>query len=244
MRLQFLLLLATILPVHAEWTRFYMGPKGWNTGSVSSHTVAYFSRDVFLRPESCEDCTAEQRADAAKNSMAQVFKVGEVGGLEVYDVNYRYKQATAGKSLIVRTGADEYREVFYAQAYVPMTFSPTKIVSTCDKQTLVWLQVDFAGSMHNVEQYIVHLDPSGASQIDLAPVWDIARSLLPDGGALYGWTPEIFARADAFTFRVPVYANCRPFDGPSCNANIGGRVEVDFRLDGDHLTPLGRRYIP
>jgi len=81
-----------------------------------------------------------RKADVKKNSAAQLVEAGEADWLEVYDVNYRYKQAIAGKSLIVQTGADEYREIFHAQAFVPgMAFSPTKIVNTDDKQTLVWL---------------------------------------------------------------------------------------------------------
>ncbi len=95
MRLQFLLLLAAILPVHAEWKRYYTGPKSSNTGPVPSHTLAYFTHDVFLRPESCVDCTSEERADIAKTARAEVVKVGEVRGLEVYDVNYRYQRESA-----------------------------------------------------------------------------------------------------------------------------------------------------
>lgn len=105
MRLQFLLLLTAVLPVHAEWSRFYMGPKGSSGGGPAGpHTLAYFSHHALLRPESCEDCTPEERSDLAKNSRVDVVKAGVVGRLEIYDVSYRHENQSADRSVIVKVG--------------------------------------------------------------------------------------------------------------------------------------------
>jgi hypothetical protein len=209
-----------------------MGPKGNDTGPAPSYTLAYFAHDVFLRPESCVDCTSQERADIAETARTEVVKAGEVRGLEVYDVNYHYQHdATADRSVIVRSGADEYREIFYGQ---PVTndggFSATKIIGDTEDQTLVWLRVDTGGNHHEMVDFLFRLNSDGATRVDLNPVLEIADSILPVNGELNIWAIELLARANTFVFRSPVY--------------WVGTVEVDFRLDGDHLVPLGRRYIP
>jgi hypothetical protein len=86
MRLQFLLLLAPILPAHAEWTVYLTGLKGVYSAPAPPHTLAYFTHDALLCPETdvCteEEKAAEEKAGVEKNSRAEVVKIGEVSRLK------------------------------------------------------------------------------------------------------------------------------------------------------------------
>jgi hypothetical protein len=249
MRPQFLLLLAAILPAKADWTRYLTGPKGAYSSPAPPRPLAYFRHDAFLRPETC-DCTEEQRAaeekaGVEKNSRAEVVKVGEVTGFEVYDVRYQYEGVSLGKSVIVRTGADEYREIFYGGPYTnDAGFYPTSILSAGEDQTFLWFRVDYGGNRHSMEDFLFHVDSKGVTRLNLDPLWQAAKSVLPVGGGASDQRLELTPRATAFILQAPVYNDCDVRDPNPCKTDIRGMVEVDFRLDGDRLTPLGRRYIP
>jgi hypothetical protein len=249
MRLQFLLMLAAILPARAEWTLYVTGMKGAYSSPAPSRTLAYFTHDAFFRPETC-DCTEEQRAAAEKagvpkNSRAEVVKIGEVSGFEVYDVRYEYEGVSLGKSVIVRTGADDYREVFCGGPYPnDVGFYPTSILSAGEGQTFIWFRLDYGGNHHSMEDFIFQLDSNGPTRVELDPIWQIARSIVPAGGVASDQRVELLAGANTFTFKTPVYPDCPLFDQCLCKDDIGGTVEVDFRLEGGRVVPLGRRYIP
>lgn len=93
-----------------------------------------------------------------------------------------------------------------------------------------------------MEDFLFRLDSNGPTRLDLAPVLKIAYSLTSDVAPNI-WALESLARTNTFTLRLPSYGPCRerpvPDPAPFC-----GSVEVDFKIEGDHLTPLGRRYIP
>jgi hypothetical protein len=245
MRLQFLLLLAAILPAHADWRRFLVEEP--RTDPAPPRTLSYFSHDAFLRPESCVNCTAEQVGENAASAQAEVVKIGEVQGIGVFDVTYLIQRKPAGKSIIVKTGPDEYREIFYAEDFSEGggRFYPTQIVSAGENEALVWLRVDYGGNRHPIEDFLIHFDSNGSTRVDLDPLLKAANSILPVNGDLFIWDMELLARENRFTLRSPVHGSCPKGAGLPCNFDeVGGTVEVDFRIEGGRTVPLGKRYIP
>lgn len=112
------------------------------------------------------------------------------------------------RSVIVRTGADEYREIFYGQPVVYNAgFSPTKIVSASEDQTLVWFRADTGGNRHPMADFLFRIDSSGSARVDLDPVLEVANSILPANGELNIWAIELLARATHSLFE-------RRFIGP------------------------------
>jgi hypothetical protein len=236
MRLHFLLLLAAISPVRAEWRRFLV--ETTNTDPAPPHTFSYFSHDAILRPE------VQEITQNTAGEQTEIVKIGEVRGLAVFDVTYQVRSMPVSKSIIVKTGPDEYREIFYAPEFSGGRFYPTQIVSTSEDQTLLWFRVDKGGNRHFIEDFLFQLDPKGPTRLDLDPVLKVANSILPAGVDLYIWNMELLASTSTFTLHAPVVGSCpkgneRPRNSASC-----GVVEVDFRLEGEHIAPLGRRYIP
>jgi len=245
MRLQFLLLLAPILPVHADWRRFLVEEP--RTDPAPPRTLSYFSHDAFLRPESCVNCTAEQVGENAATAQTEIVNIGEVRGLGVFDVTYQVQHKPVGKSIIVKTGPDEYREIFYAEDFSGGggRFYPTQIVSAGENQMLVWLRADYGGNRHPIEDFLIQLDSDGSRRVDLDPVLKAANSILPTNGELFIWDVELLARADIFTLRSPVHGSCPKGAGLPCNFDeVGGTVEVNFWLEGGRAVPLGRHYTP
>jgi hypothetical protein len=250
MRLQFLLLLAAILPVHAEWNRYLMeDARDARTDTPLPNTRAYFTHDAYLHH--CENCTPRHKADIQKGEQAEIVKLGDVRGLGVYQATYTLMgedgvgtiHTARTKSILVETAPDEFHEIFYGEPYNPTgSVDDAKIITAGGDQTLVWVRVN-AGGKSIPEHLFFRIDSGGSARVDFEPVWKVASSLLPSGDNLYGWTIELTPHANAFTVRWPVFS-CSPIDEVPCHADIDGAVEVDFKLDDDHLTPLGRRHIP
>ena len=248
MRLPFLLLLAAILPVHAEWTRYLLeDARDARTDTPPPNTRAYFAHDAYLRHR-CEGCSSTEKADLQSRVQTTIVKVGKVRGFDVYDVTYEETVDAAGatfttssKSILVQTAQDEFHEIFYGDPYANADIDDAKIVTTGDDQTLVWVRRNSGGKSFP-EYVLFRIDSGGSAHVDFDPLWKAASSLLTSGENLYGWTIELTPHANAFTVRWPVFS-CSPDDRP-CRGDIDGAVEVDFKLDGDHLTPLGRRHIP
>jgi hypothetical protein len=152
---------------------------------------------------------------------------------------------SVGKSVIVRTGTDEYREIFYGGPDTnDVGFYPTSILSAGEDQTFMWFRVNYGGNRHPMEDFLFQLDSSGPTRVKLDPMWQVAMSVLPAGGDISDQRLELLANANTFTFKTPVYPDCPILDQRPCNSDIGGTVEVDFRLEGGRAVPLGRRYIP
>jgi len=109
-------------------------------------------------------------------------------------------------------------------------------------QTVAWIHIDWGRADPN--EVLLRIGTSGVTPLNLDPIEEVARSIVPSGGALFVWSQELVAGATLFTYSVPVYPDCPPFKQELCDESIGGKIDVDFHIDGDHLTPLGRKYTP
>ena len=107
------------LPAFGQWNRYAQNGKGEAVSVAEPHPLAYFTHDAVARGDygelGCDSCSADQKAEMLAEGRAEVSKVGKVGGYTIWDVFYLYTDAKWGKghSILVQTGDDQYREIFY-----------------------------------------------------------------------------------------------------------------------------------
>jgi hypothetical protein len=249
----FLVAAPILVPVRAEWTRYLPNTSDDTPGP---HSLNYFTHDALLRgpwdaKDVCEGCTPEEKAEIRSKVRVEIVKAVEVQGFEVYVVTYSCSCSQAGgpflpaRSVLVRTGSDEFREIFYARQFDQDAGLPyPAVVSASQEQTLLWFWLDTGGNKHPMEEYYFRFDSQGPTRVDLKPVWGAASSVLPSGGTLLQVNPRLGTfGVGMFTLQLPVFPDCHPWEDKPCE-DIGGSVEVDFRLDGSRVTALGRRYLP
>ena len=219
--------------------------------TLRPHVLAYFTHDVFERAEACDGCTPEQQAELQKMGRAVVSRIGEIRGFAIYVENYTCACLQTGypdpngKSVLVQTGPDEYHEIFFGRMVNAPNggISGPTILQADEDQALVWFRSDGGGNRHPMEDYALRLDSTGSARISLDPILNARRTVLPQGNGLSPWRLELLAGLHSFTMRVPVSTVCPPaFEDRPCEEN--GTIEVEFKRDGDHFTPLGRRYLP
>src|SRR5271157_2646044 len=119
-----LLVLLSLLALQAgaAWQRHVGTPKGDWFDQPEPHPLAYFTEYPMLRNESgdfCSLCSPDKRlAEAKKQQVGSDLRlVGTLGGFEVYDLFYRFKcqGCVDSKSILVKTGPDEYREIYHRE---------------------------------------------------------------------------------------------------------------------------------
>jgi hypothetical protein len=118
-------------------------------------------------------------AMAAKEPKAEVRVVGKISGFTIYDVFYRFQSEGAidWKSVLVRTGADRYREIFHDQ---PNEGKPNaSFFVKLGDQMLLGVQ-DNQYRMDSIGEYWYFTD-NAAFRVDFAPIWNAARKVTPVG---------------------------------------------------------------
>jgi hypothetical protein len=235
----------TLSPLQAQWNRYL--PNDGGNDTPDPHHLKYFTHDAMFRGpydarDSCDGCTPEETVEIGKKGRADVVKIGELNGFEVQVVTYSCSCTQAGgpwkpaKSLIVRTGPDEFRELLYVRQFDQFaSFPDPAIVRADENHALLWLWVDEGGNKHPVEDYYFRFDSNGPARVDLEPVWESAYSAGPVGAMIFKLDPHLGTYGiGIFTLLAQVYND----------SGVAGNVEVDFKLDGNRVTVLGRRFIP
>jgi hypothetical protein len=170
-----------------------------------------------------------------------VYLVGTLQAFEIYDLFYRFEceGCVDWKSILVKTGPDEYREIYHLQ--------PTQVDSHADASFIVNVGEDkLLGTRYNVggnkgiyrdDHY--WFDKTGPVLVDFAPVRAAARSALPVGKSLWGGGDENGPRTLASAM-FKFWALDKG-DWLCCG---GGAVEVKFKLDRGRVIVTGTNYYP
>ena len=142
MRLLFLAVLLILPAGAANWERFSSSGKGYGIGIAEPHPLSYYTRYPSLRDDYfCYRCSPEKRLALAKQERllgirnTEVKLVGTVHGFKIYDVIYWYGEKREWKSILVRTGPNQYREIWFDEK-TQGDFSPSFLFQIGDKTLL------------------------------------------------------------------------------------------------------------
>jgi hypothetical protein len=256
--MRFLLLAALLaLPASAAWEHFVGTAKGDRVGTAEPHPMAYFTEYPMLRDESgdfCYLCSEEKRLEEAKKFKIQtdLKLVGTLAGYAVYDLYYLSEgQDPASKLILVKTGPDEYRNIYLRHpTQVDAHAEPSIFVRIGDDQ---FLEAKYmAGGNHGVFQVeYFWFDETGATLLDLRPILDAAEAVLPPGRTvklLYEsnspGTNDLWDRSQPPRTKVIVTGTVVDYNKPLGVDGYYGIVIVDFKFDHGRVVPTKVTYDP
>jgi len=224
------------------WKRYVTTPKGAWFDSPAPQPLAHFTRYPALLDMSgdfCYLCSPEKKlstAKATKEPKAEVHEVGSIGGWTIYDVFYRFQSEGAidWKSILVRTGPDEYREIYHDE---PAEGKPNpSFLIKIGEETVVGVR-DNAYRMDLLEEYWC-FDAGAPLQLSFKPVWKAARSAIP-ADSLIIENPNGPGNFPNLAISAPVLA---PRGAPCCE--ILGAVRVAFTMERCAISVSGVEFRP
>jgi len=226
------------------WQRHVVSGKGDSFDLPGPRSLAYFTKDPFLRDDGmdfCDDCTPQGKArvHARHKFKSELRKVGASHGFAIYDLFYYFDDHVATgqidwKSILVQSSAGTYREIYHLQptnAVISPSFfiraGPDEILGTRDL---------IPGTGNNVYEDYFWFGPDGPVRIDTGPISEALKSILPEGfGVWKGGGLDMKSQR----YRMPVWkegdANCCP---------SGGMVDIAFRLEAGRLLVTGKHFDP
>ena len=253
-----LLLLAILLIVPAgaaNWERWSHSGKGYGGSIAEPHPLSYFTQYPSLRDSSfCYLCPPEKRLALAKQEKlnekqrTEMRLVGTVHGFKIYDVIYYFSRRSGNseyhddetpewKSILVRTGPNQYREIWFDQK-TQGDFSPSFLFQVGDK-TLLGL-IDDCYRRYCEQQYWLFVK-DGPTRLDLEPIWKAASTLVPKNQYLryydYRDTPAILGQ-EFIEFGLEEQLPDR--GGPP--VPVPGVIKVNFTWDRGQIVITGKEY--
>jgi hypothetical protein len=231
----------------ADWQRHAVIEGYEYTESAEPHPLAYFTRNPNLRTERgfCFRCTPQRLSDAAKRiePKASVKLVGNLSGLAIYDVVYRFDEiegSSSTKSILVKTSPNEYREIyFYAPAQSDAHADPSRILRVDGGDLLMTRYYCVGGNKGMYEDRYWRLEKEGLVAVDFGVVLTAAQAVLPANKRLWRGgdynSPETISSS---TFRFLVWDK----DASLCCGDEV--VEVRFKLDNSNIIVTAVHYEP
>jgi hypothetical protein len=236
----FLLLLLVAPALDAAWERVVMTGKGEFVDKPGAHSLSYFTQYPGLRDVDgylCIGCSPEQTLAAAKAQKArtEVKLVGTIRRFTIYDVFYFFddEPEPQWKSILVRTGPDQYREIWHYQK-IQGGIWPSFLVNA-GNQTLLGLD-DHCYRLVRIQEYF-RITESGVTRIDFSPISEAANSILPDDTSVWF---EFDGRTDLprGRIRVPLF---NQGDDRCCTEGV---VDVWFTLVRSEVVVKRTRFVP
>jgi hypothetical protein len=166
-------------------------------------------------------------AMAAKEPKAEVHLVGTIRGLRIYDVFYRFngEGSRDWKSILVRTGPDNYREIYHNQPNEGVA-NPSFLIKIGEETALGVKDNEYR--LDVMEAYWC-FNASGPEQLDFEPVWEAAGKVIPKGYSIIELLnrrttlPNLTVSIDVLG---PLPSQCCDFRG-----TFRGTVNVKFRIE-------------
>ena len=187
-----LLLLLLTFQASAAWRRHVLTGKDDWFDVPAPHSLAYFTRYPALRDESgdaCYLCTDDEKLVSAMQSKvrSELKLVGTLAGFEVYDLFYRFQceGCVDHKAILVRTGVDEYREIYHLEPTHADAFVGSSVINVGREQLLGTRYMD-GGNKGAYSDDFFWFAKSGATWVDFDGVRKAARAVLPKGASLWG----------------------------------------------------------
>lgn len=235
---------AICLPAGAQWQRVVYSGKGERKDTPPAHSLTYFTAHPALRDDGGD------LGPPNEYSFRAVTKpVGKLAGYVILDVLYYIRgrgsalQFAPGdqvkwKSILVRTGADRYQEIFHLQAlYTNVSLAPTRIVQSGDERILASMDSDGGNGGGCWEGYW-WFDSAGPHSLDFSRVAAAIKARTPANTV----APISCSHLDLTAQKVNSWVQKA---GATCRAcDFVGRVTAGFRLDGPVALPLSINFAP
>ena len=226
---------------NAAWERHVIAGQGDKVDRPQAHSLAYFTHSPLLRTEDPSvfwNCTLAQKLEKARQAKADISvqRVGILHGYAIYEVLTKF-EAPGGiwKFILVKVGPDRFREIYHVEADPLDDIEHSSIVVVGDQQILRSRDVISGNGVVTLEAYF-WFDANGPTWIDLAPIWNAARSAAPKESRIseVDWnnTEELKTR-----FRVPVQDSTSSI---CCN----GFVHVKFVIKKGRVQVIEAKYDP
>jgi hypothetical protein len=226
----------------AEWSRLVLTAKGERVDRPKEHSLQYFTEYPWLRDESGDvcPCSQEERVAVAKRlkGTADVRLIGRINGLAIYDVLYHVSAEEVGpgwKSILVKTSADAYTEIFHEQRNQG-EINPSFLVKA--GTDLVLGIVDQQYRLDQVEYYW-WFDFEHAVLLDFKPVWEAAQKVVPEGTSVL----KSHLNAKQTFPRQVIDVTTWPADLWRCCASVGV-VKVRFEIKAGIIVAKDAYYDP
>src|SRR5262249_3124095 len=205
------------------------------------HALSYFTEDPFLRDDGndfCVLCTSDEKAKLhlTWKARTEILRLGVLGGFTIFDALYYFQDSEKPdwKFILVKTGLDEYREIFHVQrTQIDQYIGPSHIVTIGNNQILDARA--FVGGNKGLKygDYF-WFGKNGAVVVDVeGPALKAAVPRLPRGTKIFG---DVEVNFPTLTARVPVTNR----DASLC---CSGSVEIKFKLVNGQIVVIGARYV-
>ncbi len=213
-----ILLALLLLLADVQWTRAVLTQKGNSQDTPDPHPLAYY-KDQWLR-------------EYGLRGVAE--PVGSVESYPIIDVLYKQNSAATMKSILVKVGPDEYREIFSLNAYYAgVSLSRSRIIG----DVLVTMDPDGGNGGSCWEQYW-RFDRSGPHLLDFSRIGKAIMAAVPSNTNFQMTCSAL--DVEARQIRTNVQKN-----DARCHAcGWVGQVTARFRLDGPVLQPVSVRFEP
>jgi hypothetical protein len=160
-----------------------------------------------------------------------------MSGFEVIDVFYHDEcnGCGASKAILIKTGPDEFREIYHLEAHLPgESATPSFVVSLGRDKILGTLMA--SGRFDLLEDYY-WFNREGPVRIDITPVWEAAKSTLPKDYGIFrvfdGRTTLPASTATVWTITAKDWGNCWGSEGA---------VIVKFRLERGRIIVTSKHW--
>lgn len=244
MRIVLFAALLTTSAQAADWNRDVRTIEGSFQDSPLPHHLSYFRvpcarsdpKDQFLH------CDPATNLEFMRRLRTDLHEAGKVDGLTVYDLCYFLpneddKTGTDCKrrSILVKVAADAFREIRVDQVLGPI--SPTKAFRV-GRQSILQIEFDIGDQHHMVFQDFLLLTRGGSERLDLSPIVEAAKGVIPIGS---------FLMFEDFDFKEMVYTAATENGGKNVGVTVGccdGSVKVPFKVENGKPIPGEARYTP
>jgi len=234
------------IQANATWQRHVLTPKDSWFDIPAPHPLAYFTKYPALRDQSgdvCYLCSDDERLVSAMQARirSELKFVGALAGFEVYDLFYRFQceGCVDHKAILVKTGVDEFREIYHVQPAQIDAFAGSSFVINVGKEQLLGTRYVVGGNQGSNCDDFFWFGKSGATVVDFEGVRKAARAVLPEGASLWGGgddnRPETIATG-VFRFWV-IDRNALLCCSPAA-------VTVRFRIDRGRVVVLKATFDP
>ncbi len=233
------------------WTRTINAGKGEVVDSPPPHPLAYYQVDPCSRPESdnlfpgfsCSPTTEAKELERRANTTTQITEIGKIGEFTVYDLWYTTGFiAPPGKpdlrSVLIKTGDDEYRELDDWETWGALDFFPASKILEMDGQQVLIVGAHDGGNDRNIWNTPYIFSEGGPEKADFGAIDKAIKALIPPYMSVRGFE-EDFASMEKI---VELYRN--DTHEPPVAVKERARITITYRFLDGHAVVTGNTYEP
>jgi hypothetical protein len=225
--------------------------KSYFTESPPPHSLAYFETDPCLRPDTdhlvgsleCGKWPGAPPPDAAElerraNTTTELVELGEIGDFTIYDLWYaRLQRGRDLRSILIKTGPDEYREVNVNFCRQP-TYPASEVVDL-DGEKMLLVEYHDGGNNSNITKTPYVIGPAGLERPDFSAVGKAISDLMPPKNmSVRHWNDDY----ESMKIVIDFYRN--DTNEPPVMVQDRGCLTVTYRYFQGHAVVAGSNYEP